>query len=74
MNDVFFDNSRDVYRAGFKIISVPIAAAEEKSRRTFYNRYGDVFGWSCVGVTALVLLLTKFASRRRKSVHRNSRV
>ena len=74
MNDVFFDNSRDVYRAGFKIISVPIAAAEEKSRRTFYNRYGDVFGWSCVGVTTFVLLLTKFASRRRKSVHRNSRV
>lgn len=54
MNDVFFDNSRDVYGAGFKIVSVPIPSAETKAHRTFYNQHGDWFGWGCVGITCLV--------------------
>lgn len=53
MRDVGFDNPRDVYRAGFKMVAVPLASSRE---RTFYNRRGDVFGWSCVTVTIFVFL------------------
>jgi len=53
MNNIFFDDSPDVYRAGFKIVTVPIPSPEAKSRRTFYNRHGDWFGWFCVAFTAV---------------------
>jgi len=52
MHNVFFDGSRDVYRAGFKIVEVPLPSPETKARRTFYNRHGDWFGWGCVGISA----------------------
>ena len=55
MNNVAFDDSPDVYRAGFKIVTVPLPSPETKARRTFYNLHGDVFGWGCVAVTAVIL-------------------
>ncbi len=55
MNNVAFDDSTDVYRAGFKIVTVPMPSPETKSHRTFYNQHGDVFGWGCVVVTAVIL-------------------
>ena len=57
MNNVFFDDARDVYRAGFKIVSVPIPSLEVKSRRTFYNRHGDWFGWCCFAFTSLAFAM-----------------
>jgi len=56
MNDVFFDGSRDVYRAGFKIVTVSLPPPAALSKRTFYNRHGDWFGWSCVALTAAMLI------------------
>lgn len=44
-----FAGGDDVYGPGFKIVTVPLAAAP---RATFYNRFGDVFGWACVAATA----------------------
>ena len=60
MNDVFFENARDVYKAGFKVIEVPVTAAKS----TFYNRHGDWFGWSCVGIAGIALL-TRLGFRKR---------
>ncbi|HEY1169772.1 MAG TPA: apolipoprotein N-acyltransferase [Verrucomicrobiae bacterium] len=37
---------KDVYREGFDVVTVPI----RQFPVTFYTRYGDVFGWSCVVV------------------------
>jgi len=61
LHDVFFDGDRDVYRAGFKIVRVPIAATRT---RTFYSQHGDVFGWVCVAITVVALALTV---RRRQT-------
>ena len=55
MQNVAFADSTDVYRAGFKIVTVPLPSAETKPHRTFYNLHGDVFGWGCVVVTAVIL-------------------
>ena len=56
LHETYFGQSRDIYRAGFKIATVPIPSADEKPRPTFYNRHGDVFGWFCVAVTAVGVL------------------
>jgi hypothetical protein len=37
----------------------------EKREGTFYNRHGDVFGWSCVLLTG-VIVLTRFKPLRRQ--------
>ena len=60
MHNVFFDGQHDaanVYRAGFKIIEVPLPSSATKARRTFYNRHGDWFGWTCVGISVVALAL-----------------
>ncbi len=49
MHDVFFPGSANVYQPGFKIVQVPLR--HDAHPRTFYNRHGDWFGWSCVFLT-----------------------
>lgn len=51
--------SGDPYGPGFLTVHVPLPP--EGRARTFYNRHGDVFGWSCVAV----LLVGVFVVRRR---------
>jgi apolipoprotein N-acyltransferase len=65
LNDVYFESSTDIYRAGFKIITVPIPAPEVRPSRTFYNKHGDVFGWCCASVTVAVLAARLVRNRRR---------
>jgi apolipoprotein N-acyltransferase len=55
---LFRDDSGSVYGSGILIFDLPI----EKHEETFYTRYGDWFGWSCVGI-ALALLGFKTARR-----------
>ncbi|MBC8002630.1 MAG: apolipoprotein N-acyltransferase [Opitutaceae bacterium] len=47
--------SGQVYSAGFMTIDVPLRAADGNRLVTFYRRHGDIFGWSCLGWTALVV-------------------
>ena len=63
LHEVYFGDSPDVYRAGFKTAKIPLLALGEKRAPTFYNRHGDLFGWSCVGVTALALVRRRCVSR-----------
>jgi apolipoprotein N-acyltransferase len=56
MHDVRFEGSTDIYKAGFKIVNVPVLAAGETRSLSLYTRYGDVFGWTCVTLIALNLL------------------
>ena len=55
MHDVYFPGSTDIYKAGFKIVDVPVLAAGETRVLSFYTRYGDVFGWTCFALTTLDL-------------------
>jgi apolipoprotein N-acyltransferase len=70
LHDVHFENSenaKDVYQAGFKLVTVPMPQAEVKQRGTFYNRHGDWFGWFCVATTATALLSRRLLGTRRNS-------
>jgi apolipoprotein N-acyltransferase len=53
VREMFRDKSGGVYGTGTMTFELPLP--DEKPAPTFYNRHGDWFGWSCVGVTALVL-------------------
>jgi hypothetical protein len=49
------DDSKGIYDAGFKIVQVPLLPKGEPRQATFYNRYGDWFGWMCVLLTTTLL-------------------
>jgi hypothetical protein len=61
LHDVFYDNSRDIYGAGFKTANIPLLGKNEKRKLTFYTKHGDVFGWLCVGFA-----LAGFSLRSRR--------
>ena len=50
LHNVYFADSKDVYRSGYKLIDVPLASSEARNNPTFYRQYGDVFGWGCVAL------------------------
>jgi apolipoprotein N-acyltransferase len=50
MHDVYFPDSRDVYKAGYKVVQVPVGSTV-KYTPTFYRRYGDLFGWLCCALS-----------------------
>jgi len=35
---------------------IPLLTPAQQHARTFYNLHGDWFGWTCVGITGLMLL------------------
>jgi apolipoprotein N-acyltransferase len=63
MHEVFFPDSADVYRAGFKLVQVPLLGGGQRTL-TFYRRHGDLFGWACVGLVACALAWREVRRRR----------
>jgi apolipoprotein N-acyltransferase len=59
---IFRDPRGSEYGPG--ALTVEISSPAKKSSPTFYHRHGDWFGWSCVGIT-FVLLGCKIAEARR---------
>jgi apolipoprotein N-acyltransferase len=53
--EIFHDAGGSVYGPGAMIFDLPLHPRPP----TFYTRHGDWFGWSCVGIT-LLLVLSKF--------------
>lgn len=56
VRQVFRDANGSIYGAGVMTAQIPLLTPGEKRVPTFYHRHGDWFGWSCVGLTAVVLL------------------
>lgn len=65
MRAVLRDANGRVYGPGAMTVEAAVPLREAARRPTLYNRYGDWFGWSCVGVTALRLLAR--VGRRRQA-------
>src|SRR6185436_12072687 len=47
LHDVYFQGTKDVYGAGFKVVRIPLLSGGQKGEPTFYRRHGDFFGWGC---------------------------
>jgi apolipoprotein N-acyltransferase len=69
MHEVYFPDSKDIYKVGYKIAEVPVLGPGELRPLTFYTRHGDVFGWSCVALVVLnlVALYSRIGLRRKGS-------
>src|SRR6185437_8846990 len=59
VHEKFRDQIGILYGTGAETIDLPTSPHAQ----TFYNRHGDWFGWSCVGISALVLA-RKIAKRK----------
>lgn len=60
LHETHFGDSPDVYAAGFKTARIPIGPRV----KTFYQRHGDWFGWSCVAATFLAWLVARRDSKK----------
>ncbi|MCL5099394.1 MAG: apolipoprotein N-acyltransferase [Candidatus Omnitrophica bacterium] len=71
LHDVNFDNRSNIYQAGFKTAKVPLLPLGQLRQPTFYNRYGDCFGWACVALAAAALLwLVKGKLKPQDATHK----
>jgi apolipoprotein N-acyltransferase len=68
LHEVYFPGSQDIYRAGYKLAAIPLRDPAAPQVMTFYNRHGDWFGWSCVGVSGVALAWSGGAAFRRRSL------
>ena len=55
LRDVGFNGPRDVYGAGFKVFRIPLLSHDTRRAPTFYQRHGDLFGWSCAAITVCAI-------------------
>lgn len=62
LQEQFFPGTTDAYGPGYKRFEVPLLDGARRAP-TFYRQYGDLFGWSCVAWSALVVGLA-FLRRR----------
>ncbi len=53
VRQIFKDATGGIYGVGAMTFELPLP--DEKPAPTFYNRHGDWFGWSCFGITVLLL-------------------
>jgi apolipoprotein N-acyltransferase len=61
------DSSGTIYGSGFMTFDLPLPPSGQGRERTFYNRHGDWFGWTCVGVTMLAVGLRLLRLRSNSS-------
>jgi len=52
----------NIYGAGFILVRIPLPAQGQGWPSTFYRRHGDVFGWGCVAVCALLVACRRWRS------------
>jgi apolipoprotein N-acyltransferase len=56
IRELLSSETRGIYGEGIKLARIPLLAEGETRAPTFYRRYGDLFGWICVGVFGLGLI------------------
>ena len=61
---IYTDKNDSVYSVGFMIATIPLPPSHPP---TFYNQHGDVFGWVCVGLVALNLVLRRISAKANQS-------
>jgi apolipoprotein N-acyltransferase len=64
LREVLRDPEGTVYGMGYLRAEIPILSDGARHPLTFYTRKGDVFGWSCAGLSAVILATKVRVSRR----------
>ncbi|OQC62844.1 MAG: Apolipoprotein N-acyltransferase [Verrucomicrobia bacterium ADurb.Bin006] len=63
LRDVGFNGPKDVYGPGFKVFRIPLLSPAARRGPTFYQRHGDLFGWSCAAITVGAIARARVRSR-----------
>jgi len=66
LHDLYFDHSNDIYKAGFKVVDVPLPAFGKPRKSTFYHIHGEWFAFCCSAMT-LAGLAPLFMRRKNSS-------
>lgn len=66
IHDAYFDGTKDIYKAGFKVVELPLPALDVRRIATFYHIHGEWFAWGCSVLTLAGLV--PILSRRKASV------
>lgn len=64
IREIFRDAQATIYGPGYMITEIPLLSSSEGRAMTFYNLHGDVFGWTCIGITVL-MLVRRFIGRKK---------
>jgi apolipoprotein N-acyltransferase len=56
LRQLFRDAHGSEYGAGIMTAEIPLLDAGQRRTPTFYKRHGDWFGWSCVGLAAVMVV------------------
>jgi len=64
MHHTYLPGTRDIYGTGFKNVIIPFRHGGPE-RTTFYQRWGDLFGWGCVAWGLLLGIWAVIGPRRR---------
>jgi apolipoprotein N-acyltransferase len=67
IRQTFRDTKGTIHGAGVMTSQIPVLSPGETRDRTFYNKYGDWFGWTCVGVAALSVLAKRLNTAKTSS-------
>jgi len=54
------------YAAGVMHFELPLRGAAGAGGRTFYNRHGDLFGWTCFALTVPMVVARLWLGRKRR--------
>lgn len=65
IREIFRDARGSVYGPGIAMFKLPNPSRDQPA--TFYNRHGDVFGWSCVIITIAMTVFQVVQSRRHRA-------
>lgn len=59
VRQVFTDAQGRIYGEGFLLATIPLPDPTKRPVPTYYRRHGDRFGWGCVVLAGLGLMLTR---------------
>jgi len=66
MRDYLVDAEGTIYGKGILNFELPLPAAGTLHDPTFYTRHGDLFGWTCVGIS-IAMLAMRLIKRKSSS-------
>jgi apolipoprotein N-acyltransferase len=65
LQQILRDDSGTVYGVGYLRAEIPLPAGTGDDSLTFYTRYGDIFGWTCVGITVVAVVVGRLQRRAK---------
>jgi len=57
IREILGGEGKAVYAPGFMLAKIPLSTSGQGHESTFYNRHGDWFGWVCLGLSLVAVVV-----------------